>query len=472
MSEGQGARQLALSILALVGPDGMYVDEAIQRTLSGASLDPRDRALVMELVHGVLRHRMALDWRLDQVASRKMAKLPPLVADILRLGAYQVLHLTKIPHRAAVHEAVALARRRIDAPHWPGFVNAVLRALLRSPTPPWPSRTESPVQSLAIQYSCPVWLVARWIRQWGAEGAERLCRQACEEPPLTVRVNQLRMSREAVRAAWAAVGVEAVPTGYSPTGLHVVQAGSPAQLPGYREGWFYVEDEAAHLIPGILAPEQGERVLDACAAPGGKALHSAELMHARGEIVAVDRGESRLSVLRANCARLGIAMVTPVAYQWAPVGQGAALPAPLRALFDRVLLDAPCSALGVLRRHPEGKWQKQEAQLVDHQRTQRQLLETVSRLLRPGGVIVYSTCSTEPEETLQVIDHFCEAHREFVRESVAPWLPAAALPLVTERGELCTVPASRGGDVDGESSLGRTAPMDAFFVARLTRRAG
>lgn len=480
------ARSAALSVLETIERDGCTLDDAMHRvraSMPQALSDPRDRALFMELVHGVLRHRLRLDWRLDQVANRPMDRLPRLVAAILRLGAYQLLQLTKIPPSAAVNEAVTLARRRAPAPHWAGFVNAVLRALLRAPAPLLPEIEQDPVEALSICYSCPPWLVERWCEQWGVEQAEQLCRQTCEAPPLTLRVNQLRISREALRDRWAAAGITAVPTAISPSGLHVQHGGSPANLPGYDEGLFYVEDEAAHLIPLIVAPQPGERVLDACAAPGGKALHVEELMLVAGSssavasgmskgqtsaaLVAVDRNESRLRVLRENIQRLGATLVTPTLFDWVTGAQSDAMPAALRTPFDRVLLDAPCSATGILRRHPEGKWQKQAGDLAEHARVQQMLLDRTSRLLRPGGVIVYSTCSTEPEETTQIIDGFCASHSEWVRESVADSLPSAAHPWVTDRGELCTAgPARRVSDAMPMPVY----PLDGFFAARLRRR--
>ncbi len=426
---------------------------------------------MLELVYGVLRRRLELDWRLDHVADRRMERLPAPVASVLRLAAYQVLRLTKIPHSAAVHEAVALVRRRLRSPHWPRYVNAVLRALLRTLPPTLPSICEDPVRHLSILYSCPPWLVARWVDRLGVAAAEQACRQTCEEPPLTLRVNTAKLTRKAMQDALNAAGVATSLTTVSPVGIQVEKCGRPMQLPHYVEGGFAVEDEAAQLIPMILSPRPGERVLDACAAPGGKALHCAELMGGRGEVVAVDRSEPRIRLLRENIERLGATHVHPVCFDWVE-SEGvdpARLPGPLRLPFDRILLDAPCSAIGILRRHPEGKWQKQPEDLLAHQARQRRLLEAVSRLLRPGGVIVYSTCSTEPEETLQVLDHFCEAHPEFVRESVAPWLPPAALPFVTGRGEFCSVPT--GQETGSKPGHGpRSADgMDAFFAARLKR---
>ena len=461
------ARSLALTILERIEKDHCHADEAISSACVGVALDPRDRALLMELVYGVLRHRLRLDWRLDHVASQRMGRVPSILANALRLGAYQLLYLTKVPHAAAVHETVTLIRGRVRGPRWPGFANAVLRALLRNPPPDLVPITSDVVQHLSIWYSCPSWLVERWAARLGVAGAEQVCRQTTEEPPLTLRVNTARTTREALMERFRGAGFVAAATRMSPVGVHVDKSGSPAKLPGYVEGLFYVEDEAAQLIPFLLGATQGDRVLDACAAPGGKTMQLDELMGGGGDLVAVDRGVDRLRVMRSNMARLGSTEIKTVALDWlkADVSLPTSLPPPLRESFDRILLDAPCSGLGILRRHPEGKWQKQTVQLADHHRRQVRLLDTVARLLRPGGVIVYSTCSTEPEETLQVIDDFCEAHSDFSPESVAPWLPPPALPLVTDRGEFCSL-CHRAGEGQDD---GAGHSMDAFYAARLKR---
>ena len=239
-----------------------------------------------------------------------------------------------------------------------------------------------------------------------------------------------------------------------------------SSLPGFQEGAFYVEDEAAQLIPLLLDPQPGDIVLDACAAPGGKSTHVADLMHNKGIIYAVDRKETRLDLVRSNCRRLGVQIVVPIVgdirqpREWVPMIETAGSSSMKKARvgepsIDRILVDAPCSGLGVLRRHPEAKWRKDEQALPRHQALQCQILEAVAPCLRPGGVLVYSTCSTEPEENEDVIERFSRAHREFQRESVVPWLPPAAREFVTEQGALSTV--------------GNRFSMDGFYAARLRK---
>ena len=446
-----GARAVALDALLSVERTQTFADDALDHYISRSALDSRDRALALELVYGILRHQSTLDWRLDHVATKSMAKLPSRVRMALRLGAYQLLHLDKIPPSAAVNESVALMKTGGASAHWPGFVNAVLRALTRTPAPPWPDREADPVRALSVQHACPAWLTERWLARFGIQDAETLCQSTTDIPPLTIRVNTLRTTRDALAARFTELGHAVRPTKISPVGLVLDKCGSVAELPLFRDGAFYVEDEAAQLVAPIVDPQPGELVLDACAAPGGKTTHLAALMQNNGELFAVDSSAARLRLLEDNCRRLGIGIIRTV-----PADITSPLPPSLcERPFDRILLDAPCSGLGVLRRHPEGKWRKKAEAFGQHQALQRQLLEQAGNRLRPGGVLVYSTCSSEPEENEQVIDQFCHAHKEFRRESVAPWLPEPGSSLVTSQGDLSTVRNDNS--------------MDMFFAARLQK---
>ena len=461
------ARHAAVKALLSIDKAGLLGDDVFDQVSAKAGLDLRDRAFMVELVRGVLRYRVTLDWRLGLLSDRRITKLPTLVQTILRLGAYQLLYLDRVPDSAAVNESVRMTKlqsRRLGR-DWSGFVNAVLRALVRAAEPEWPDAAKNPVEAYAVRYSCPTWLVERWCRNWGVARAEAMCRASVEVPPLTLRVNRLRTTRAALLADLAAAQLEAIATSISEVGIQLARSGSIVDLRGYAEGHFYVEDEAGQLVPLLLDVQPGQRVLDACAAPGGKATHIAALMGNQGEIVAVDRAASRLDLVMDNCRRLGVSIVTPIAGDLRVLASVGAAPgerrtsvvahAALSRPFDRILLDAPCSGLGVLRRHPEGKWYKTSEAIVQHRQVQLELLAVTSRLLRPGGVLVYSTCSIEPEETESVIDEFCQSHREFQRDSIAPWLSPAGLPFVTPRGDL--------------STMANMNHMDAFFAARLRR---
>ncbi|HKW86426.1 MAG TPA: transcription antitermination factor NusB, partial [Nitrospiraceae bacterium] len=309
-----GARRVALETLLAIERASVFVDDALDRSLSRAGLDTRDRALAFELVYGVLRHQATLDWRLDQVADQTISRLPALVKTVLRMGAYQLLYLEKVPPSAAVNESVKLVKfgKRRGSKDWTSFVNAVLRSLIREPTPPWPDPAQDPVAALSVRYSCPAWLTQRWLHRFGSAAAEALCRATSTIPSLTIRTNTLRLTRDALEANLVLAGYQVKATDISPVGLILEKCGRVTKLPQFRAGEFYVEDEAAQLVPFILAPQPGERVLDACAAPGGKATHLAALMQNHGEIVATDRSPKRLHLLEENCRRLGVWIITTV----------------------------------------------------------------------------------------------------------------------------------------------------------------
>jgi 16S rRNA (cytosine967-C5)-methyltransferase len=462
------ARAIALSLLvkSVKSEDG--IDVLVDRALAQCPLDNRERSLTVELTYGVLRRLATIDWRLEPVLDKPLPRLPVAVQMVLRLGAYQILFLDRIPQSAAVNESVNLAKAFAGTVgrDWGGFVNAVLRALLRRPPQPWPSVDLDAAQNFAVRYSVPVWLSRRWINRLGVSPAELVCEEVSVAPPLTLRVNELISTRDALLDIFAQVSIVATPTRVSPFGIVLDEGGSVPLLPGYHEGAFYVEDEAAQLVPPLLDPQPGDTILDACAAPGGKSTHLAALMHNKGKIYAVDRKKARLDVLQSNCRRLGVQVVVPIVgdirqpLEWAPIIETAP-PSSLTMIsmgeptMDRILVDAPCSGLGVLRRHPEAKWRTHERALRRHQALQCQILEGVAPRLRPGGVLVYSTCSTEPEENEDVIEQFCRVHVEFKRESVAPWLPTSAQGFVTEHGALSTV--------------GNRFSMDGFYAARLKK---
>jgi 16S rRNA (cytosine967-C5)-methyltransferase len=462
------ARMIALSLLMESVKSEEGVDILLDRALAQCSFDSRERALTVELAYGVLRRLATIDWRLEPVLDKPLPRLPLAVQMVLRLGTYQLLFLDRIPQSAAVNESVNLARAIAGTlgRDWSGFVNAVLRALLRHPPQPWPSMDPDAAHAFAVRYSVPSWLSRRWVERLGVGSAEMACEGVSVAPPLTLRVNQLITTREAFLETLAQVGIAAKPTSVSPFGIVLEEGGSVPSLPGFREGAFYVEDEAAQLIPPLLDPQPGDIVLDACAAPGGKSTHLADLMHNKGTIYAVDRKGDRLDLLRSNCRRLGVQIVVPIVgdirqpLEWVPMIETAGSPSVNKArvgepCIDRMLVDAPCSGLGVLRRHPEAKWRKGEQALPRHQALQCQILESVAPCLRLGGVLVYSTCSTEPEENEDVIERFCRVHAEFKREPVVPWLPPAAQKFVTEQGALSTV--------------GNRFSMDGFYAARLRK---
>jgi 16S rRNA (cytosine967-C5)-methyltransferase len=455
------ARSVALSVLVESEQSEEGLDTLLERALLHTPLHGRDRALTHEITYGVCRRLLTIDWRLEPVLDKPLARLPRTVQMVLRMGAYQLLFLDRVPASAAVNESVHLVKVQAKKlkRDWSGVVNAVLRALMREMCAPWPSVHEDAAYALAVRYSVPEWLSRRWLDRLGLFAAQTVCEQASLIPPVTLRVNSLQISRNELLQRLEKAGVAAKPTRISPAGITLVDGGSVASLPGFAEGQFYVEDEAAQIIPLLMDVRTGDLVLDACAAPGGKATHLAEIMEDQGQIYAVDRSAVRLSVLQTNLRRLQLKSIVPLVgdlsnSSWEDAVAKASK-ASERPWFDRILVDAPCSGLGVLRRHPESKWRKDQNAFARHQAVQSEILEAAARCLRAGGVLVYSTCSTEPEENEAVIDGFLRSHAEFRREPVAPWLPEAGRQFLTAQGDF--------------STMGNADSMDGFYAARLTR---
>ena len=449
---------MAVAILLKIERHRQFANETLDHMVEKASPRQLDRRLIYELVYGVLRYRETLDWRLNLVADRPMARLPLQVAMILRLGAYQILYLDRIPPSASVNESVNLSRS-IRGRDWTGFVNGILRNLLRQSTPPWPNPSDNLVLYLSIRYSCPTWMVERWLSTFGPGKTESLCQATLNVPPITLRTNTIRCTREQLVTRLNDEGYEVQNTLVSPVGVVLQKCGKLSDLQALQDGWCYIEDEAAQLIPLLLDVKPDNRVLDVCAAPGGKTTQLSALMQNQGTVIALDQNPYRLRTLTANCHRLGVTNVSSFVADASRVLLHDDTTHPLNSAlglgFDGILCDVPCSGLGVLRRHPEGKWAKEPELMTRAKAKQLEILDHVCPLLRPGGVLVYSACSTEPEETYQVLATFCRQHPEFHRESVGPWIPPTGQPLIDQEGHLFTA--------------GNPFDMDGFFAARLRK---
>ena len=435
-------REAALEILRKV-EDGIFADSLLEEARK--SFDERDSAFLLELVYGVLRNRLRLDWALDGFSAQPVGKTDASTRNILRLGAYQLLFLDRVPPSAAVNTSVELAKAYGRKQ---GYVNGLLRNLDRKRETIIYPGAENPVRRLSVLYSHPEWLVRRWTLRFGTETAETLLRENNAPAPLVFRTNTLRTTREELKSDLERAGARIIETVYSSAGIKIVSSPAIRTLPGYGEGRFMVQDEAAQLISLMLAPEPGERVLDACAAPGGKATHLAELMRDKGEIIALELSPARIARINENSRRLGISIIVPEQGDAATyAGEG----------FDRVLIDAPCSGLGVLRRHPDGRWNKGEESVRERAAMQQRILDNCSRLLRPGGALVYATCTTEPEENEEVVDAFLAgAGGGFFIDDPRPYLPERASALVDGRGFLRTYP--------------KASETDGFFGVRMVRR--
>ncbi|HEY8416576.1 MAG TPA: 16S rRNA (cytosine(967)-C(5))-methyltransferase RsmB, partial [Limnochordales bacterium] len=411
------ARQAAVDILTTIEERDAFAGLALDAYLERRGIAAPARGYVTEVVYGVLRWRGTLDWMIAHCSRRPVGELEPSVRNILRLAAYEVRFLDSVPAPVACHAAVELAKAR----HHPGvaaFVNGVCRQLARRSAEddwPWPDLEADPVTALAVRTSHPEWLVARWVQRFGVAEAQRLCEANNIPPPLHIRANPLKITREALAERLRAQGAQVEPGPWAPQALHVRGLGQIADNPAFREGLFTVQDEGAQLVGHALDPQPGQRVIDLCAAPGGKTTHLAELMRNEGEVIAVDVHARKLPLVARAAHRLGLDIITVLAED------ARALPGKL-APAERVLVDAPCTGLGVLRRRPDLRWRKHPQELAALAKLQGELLAAAAQLTQPGGVIVYSTCSTEPEETTAVVEAFLAGHPDFAAEP---------LPLVT-----------------------------------------
>jgi 16S rRNA (cytosine967-C5)-methyltransferase len=378
-------------------------DDLLHAALQRSALPPRDRALVTELFYGCLRQRAALDWLIAQKANRPPK---PDIAALARLGLYQLFFLDRIPAHAAVNSTVELAKRGSSS-RLAGFLNGLLRNAQRD-RPALASALAR--QPLAVRCSHPDWLVERWLARYGESGTRSLLDWNNRPPKLFARVNTLRATPEALLAKWREAGVEAEPANTTPGSMPMIEvraAESAERLPGFAEGWFYIQDPSTTLAATLLDAQPGERVLDACAAPGGKTTCLAQMMQDRGEIVAEDSSAERLKQVVANCARLGIVCVSV-----RPAGKADTR----ETWFDRALVDVPCSNTGVLRRRADARWRLRPGDLQRLPAEQLKLLQAVAARVKRGGTLVYSTCSLEPEENQHVVEAFVKANPGFAED--------------------------------------------------------
>ena len=436
------ARVAAYDVLRAVNGARTDLPHALARARSGLA-DDRDRALAGEIATGTLRWQAAFDHVIADFARRPAARLDPEVLDILRLTIFQLLHLDRVPASAAVNDAVDLTRRAGKKSAAP-LVNAVLRRVSRErgtlPLPPRPETggRDLPAEPggplldyLSITLSHPRWLVARWLQRYGFDAAEAWARFDNAPAALTLRVNRLRAGRNEVAARLATHGVETEATRFAPDGL-VVRRGNPLLTPLAGEGLFVVQDEASQLITVFTDPRPGDRVLDLCASPGGKTTAMAAMMGDRGSIVACDVRSARVELLGRAVAASGATCVRIVQAD-------ASRCLPFQTGFSTILIDAPCSGLGTLRRDPDIRWRRSGADLPALAESQLAMLERAASVLRPGGRIVYSTCSSEPEENEEVVRRFLDAHPGFAPAD-ATALPEAVQPFLTGDCHMRTLP--------------------------------
>ena len=445
------AREMAAQLLTRVETEGAYANLLLQKNLPRLS-DPRDRQFATLLLNGVLKHKLTLDYVLRRHLSKPMSALPHEIRAILRIGAFQLLFVDRVPQAVAVNESVESAQA---FPKFKGLVNGVLRRTAADGWEiPWPDPGREAVRYLSVRYSHPEWMVQRWLKRWGREETEAFCR-ANNEPALTwIRTNTLKISREDLAAELEREGVRVEYGTKVPESLRIEKFGALDQLESFQAGYFTVQDESSQLVAHIVSPQPGQQVLDACSAPGGKTTHLAQIMNNEGRILAFDVHAHKLELVDQLAARLGVTCIDT------RLGDARELPGVEPCSQERVLVDAPCSGLGVLRRKADLRWQKTEGDLLELPALQLAILERAAACVAAGGELIYSTCTVEPEENFELVKKFRFGHPEFEPLNLEPDLP---FELRDERdrkqagkGMLQLLPHRHG--------------TDGFFLAKFRRR--
>ncbi len=449
------ARDIAVNCLMNFEQHGQPVQLSLNEIFLNTTLEPRQRHLATELAYGSCRHIITLDWLINKFSNRPLRNINPVIIQILRVGLYQMLYMNRTPDFAAVHQAVQQCRK-LPLKGTPGFVNAILRATQReikdfitlAPDTRWidwpniadprtvlalennlvcvfnskilPAPERHWEKYLSLTFSLPPWLIKRWLTQYDKQTVYNICRAHNSRPNIVLRTNTLRCNTAKLLDHLKQADVQAYPI--KGNSIVILSGGRCENLPGYKEGWFSVQDSTAALVGPILDPQPGQRILDLCAAPGGKTTHMAELMQNEGSIIASDVIPDKLQLIEQNCKRLGITIVQTALARDIPAivhRQG---------LFDAVLIDAPCSNTGVLVRRTEARYRLKPADIKQLKQIQLDLLEQALQFVKPNGHIVYSTCSIDKTENEQLINEFLSHHPELVSDNPKLTLPGLSVP--------------------------------------------
>lgn len=443
----KNVRETALELLEAIDKNQAYSNLLLNKTIEKNQISKMDVGLLTELIYGTLQRKMTLDYYLTPFLTNRK-KLEGWVVNLLRLTVYQMVYLDKIPDRAAIFEAVEIAKRR-GHKGISGMVNGVLRSIQREGLPTLEDIAD-PIERLSVATSHPLWLVKRWVDQLGFEKTKEMCEINLTAPQQTARVNLTKISREECIVTLKAEGFQVEISPILPEAIKALR-GNLATSNAFKQGLLTIQDESSMLVAHALDIHSDEKVLDACAAPGGKSTHIAEKLNLTGSVISLDLHEHKVKLIAANAERLGLENIKTKALDSRKVQEQFA-----NESFDKILLDAPCSGLGVMRRKPDMKYTKKAEDLNRLQSIQLDLLDAVAPLLKNGGILVYSTCTIDKEENTRVVEKFLHTHSEFIGDDDAKErMPVAIQPLV-ERFSLQLLPQDIGSD--------------GFYIACLRKR--
>lgn len=400
----QGPRGTAIKILNRIERTDAYLDKLLDIELGRKDILDLDKGLLNEIVHGVIRWKNRLDWIINGFYHGNYHKTEINLKNALRVATYQIVFLQRIPNHAAVNEAVEFIKR-LNGEKAANLVNAVLRSILRNlDSIKYPEREIDEVHYLSVYYSYPNWMVKRWLTRFGYDETEKFLSINNQNPEVTIRINKLLCEPAKFLSILDEASIRYQGSEYLDYYLRISNLTALIEMNLFQKGYFSIQDESAAQPTLLLNPQPGERVIDMCAAPGGKTTHIAELMKNTGNIVAVDMYDYKMDLIKKSCERLGIDIVS---YKLSDASELEIEPA------DKILADVPCSGLGVIRKKPDIKWRRDFSDITRLIGYQKSILENAAKLTKPGGAIVYSTCSTEPEENMLIVEEFLKSHPEF-----------------------------------------------------------
>lgn len=439
------SRQIALEILLDIEKNKGYSNISIKNFLKKYR-EEENANFIRELVYGVLENKDYLDYIIRKKSSVRLKKIHPTVLMILRMGVYQLCFLDRVPESAAVNESVKLtqANKLVKSK---GFVNGILRSVAREKDKLMEVQGVKDNEYLSIRYSHPQWLVDKWIGEYGYDFTKELCRINNTRPELNIRVNSRKIGREELRLRLEDLGFKVRNTVYSSYGLVIENPSRIVESEEFKDGLFTIQDESSMLVAEIMDPDKPSLVLDLCSAPGGKATHIGELMDDSGRIIARDIYSHKLDLIKKNYKRLGLTNIE------SQLHDGLKLDKDMIGQVDYCLLDAPCSALGTIRRSPEVKWTRSPEDIKDILGLQIQLLDIASKYVKLGGVLIYSTCTINTDENIDMIETFLEKNQDFRLMAI-------------DKANLKEFETSRKGYLEIYPNLHN---MDGFFIAKLER---
>ena len=443
-------RETALKILYDINEKGAYSNISINKYLDNSELRDLDKGFITELVYGTVKWKLSIDWIIEQFSSIKIRKLSPWILNILRLGVYQLIYMDKIPESAACNESVNLSKRYGHAAS-SRYVNGVLRGIARNKgNIKYPEPKEDFNLYLSVKYSHPKWMVDQWIERFGSSFTENLLKSNNITPDLIIRVNTLKASKEQLAESLRDEGVEVENARYVEDAFIIKNSSSITKLKAFKDGWIQVQDESSMLVSKVLNPCPGDLVIDVCSAPGGKSTHIAQLMKNEGTVMARDIHDHKIKIINDAAKRLGQSIIKTEVFDASKLDEN------YLGKADKVLVDAPCTGFGIIRRKPDIKWARNLNDKSEILELQKKILRVSSNYVKSGGVLVYSTCTIEPEENISMVEEFLKENKDFMLEDISPLLPEKLKKPEAAKGYIQLYP-----NVD---------EIDGFFMARLIRR--